>query len=268
VIQRTQAAARGAYGPGPNRRALNALQSRLYWHCHFIQKLESEPKIEIDDFNLAFKGMREPFHNQFFLTQWEAGRTGYPFIDACMRQLRSTGWISFRMRAMLVSFASYDLLLDWRQFAHFLARTFIDYEPGIHYSQLQMQSGTTGINATRMYDPVKQGYTFDPNGEFIKKWVPELASVPALFIQEPWKMTLDQQRECGCVIGTDYPARLVDHKEAIKRARTLLAHYRNAPRFKEMNAAVLAKHGSRKKARTAKKSKVGRQLSLFGVDAG
>lgn len=264
VIQCAQAAARGAGGSAPNRRALNAFQSRLYWHCHFIQKLESEPTIELQDFNPAFHGMREPFHNQFFLSQWEAGRTGYPFIDACMRYLRATGWISFRMRAMLVSFASYDLLLDWRRFAHFLARTFIDYEPGIHYSQLQMQSGTTGINATRMYDPVKQGYTFDPRGEFIKQWVPELEKVPALFIHEPWKMPEEQQRSCGCIIGTDYPARMVDHKEAIKRARSLLAQYRNSPEFKEMNAAVFAKHGSRKKLRTTKRPKVGRQLSLFG----
>ncbi|NDC37066.1 MAG: deoxyribodipyrimidine photo-lyase [Proteobacteria bacterium] len=254
----------GTKSAGPcNRRALNAFRSRLYWHCHFIQKLESQPSIEQEDFNPAFVGMRDPHHNDEHLRRWQEGNTGYPFLDACMRSLRQTGWISFRMRAMLVSFASYDLLLDWRRFAHFLARLFIDYEPGIHYSQLQMQSGTTGINATRMYDPIKQGYTFDPTGAFVKGWVPELQAVPELFIHEPWKMSVSQQEQCRCIIGTDYPTPIVEHRVAIKKARALLAQYRASPEFKEANKAVFSKHGSRKRGERKVRSKGTRQLSLF-----
>ena len=99
-------------------------------------------------------------------------------IDACMRYLQRHGWINFRMRAMLVSFASYDLWLDWRKTSKHLAGLFVDYEPGIHYSQFQMQSGVTGINSIRIYNPVKQQLDHDPNGTFIKRWLPELENIP------------------------------------------------------------------------------------------
>ncbi len=91
-------------------------------------------------------------------------RPGYPFLDACMRSLRATGWLNFRMRAMVMSFASYNLWLPWRATGLHLARMFTDYEPGIHWSQVQMQSGTTGINTIRIYNVVKQGYDQDPRG--------------------------------------------------------------------------------------------------------
>lgn len=243
-------------------KSLEAFQSRLYWHCHFIQKLETQPSIECEDSIPLFKDMRTPYHNDSFLSAWKAGTTGYPFIDACMRALYATGWLSFRMRAMLVSFATYDLLLDWRCIAHHLAQLFIDYEPGIHYSQLQMQSGTTGINATRMYDPIKQGYEFDPKGIFVKKWVPELAQVPSIYIHEPWRMTLNEQKQYACIIGSDYPERLVEHKAAIKKARSLISTYRNKPEFTLQKNALYQKLGSRFKQRK-KMIKQNRQLGLF-----
>ena len=101
-----------------------------------MQKLEDEPEIEFRNFNRAYDGLREDEFNDEYFEAWCHGRTGYPMVDACMRALHQTGWINFRMRAMLVSFASYHLWLHWRQPALYLARLFLDYEPGIHYSQI------------------------------------------------------------------------------------------------------------------------------------
>ena len=169
-------------------------------------------------------------------------------VDACMRCLRATGWLNFRMRAMLCSFAAYDLWLDWRRFGAFYARMMADYEPGIHYPQLQMQSGTTGINTVRIYNPVKQGKDHDPDGTFIRRWVPELAGLKqTAYVHEPWKMTPIEQQSDGCVIGEDYPARVVDHTAAYRRARDRIYALRETDAVQAAKEAVLEKHGSRKR---------------------
>lgn len=254
-------------------RSLNAFDARLHWHCHFIQKLESEPEIEFECFVRAFNTMRSNLANEAFLIAWQEGRTGYPFVDACMRSLRATGWLNFRMRAMLVSFVAYDLFLDWRLFAHFLAQQFLDYEPGIHYPQIQMQSGTTGINAIRMYDPVKQGYDHDPAGEFVRRWVPELAKIPGALIHEPWKLSPLEQREYHLQSGITYPERIIDHREAVRKAREILTTFRREAQTKLAIKDTLQKHGSRSSPRRRmgvqsgqrKRSRpVANQLSLFG----
>lgn len=200
------------------KRSLRAFDARLHWRSHFMQKLEDEPQLEFRNFVTAFDGMREPHWNDEYFAAWCEGRTGYGMVDACMRALRATGWINFRMRAMLVSFASYHLWLHWPKPAAFLAQQFTDYEPGIHYPQFQMQSGTTGINTLRIYSPDKQAEDHDPGGEFVRRWVPE-------------------------GVGP----RIVEHSEAYKLARARMAAFRQQPEMRAQARAVQLKHGSRKK---------------------
>ena len=207
--------------------ALRGFGGRLRWHCHFMQKLEDEPAIEHRNFARVFDGLRPgdgvPMtaadHARF--EAWCAGATGFPMVDACMRSLRATGWLNFRMRAMLVSFASNHLWLHWRETGLFLARQFLDFEPGIHWSQMQMQSGTTGINTLRIYSPAKQALDHDPQGVFVRRWVPEFGT-PA------------------------YPAPLVDERAALKHAKDRLYGLRATPEARAEAGAVQHKHGSRK----------------------
>jgi deoxyribodipyrimidine photo-lyase len=223
------------------RRALRAFDARLHWRDHFMQKLEDEPAIEFHNFVRAFDGLRENDFSQERFEGWKEGRTGYPMIDACMRSLTATGWLNFRMRAMLMSFAAYHLWLHWREPGLHLARLFVDYEPGIHWSQCQMQSGVTGINTLRIYSPAKQALDHDPDGAFVRRWIPEL--------------------------GTDaYPQPIVDHAEAVREARAKLAAFRKRDGVREQIAEVTRKHGSRKKSPSARKrsaSKAKAQRSLF-----
>ena len=235
---------------------LKGFSSRLRWHCHFMQKLESEPAIEFQNFSRACDGLRPgdvlggapPFDavDDARFQSWCAGRTGYPMVDACMRSLVATGWLNFRMRAMLVSFASNHLWLHWRDTGIFLARQFLDFEPGIHWSQMQMQSGTTGINTLRMYSPTKQAQDHDPHGVFIRRWVPELARVPLPYLAAPWTMDIAVQRMAGCFIGHDYPAPVVDDKTAMKAAKDRMYGLRSTAVAHQEAGQVLARHGSRK----------------------
>ncbi|MBQ0929910.1 deoxyribodipyrimidine photo-lyase/cryptochrome family protein [Ideonella sp. 4Y16] len=253
--------------------SLQSFSSRLRWHCHFMQKLEDEPRIEFENFSHAFDGLREPGAHPERLAAWCAGRTGYPLIDACMRALHSGGWINFRMRAMLVSFAAQHLWLHWRDFAPFLARQFIDFEPGIHYSQVQMQSGTTGINAIRIYSPIKQALDQDPEGVFIRRHVPELAAVPTGFLAQPERMPTALQQRLGVRIGHDYPAPIVDHASAYRAARERIGALRKTPAARTEAERVLARHGSRRSGLPATERRPPRrprdsggraQLSLWG----
>lgn len=215
--------------------ALMSFSRRLRWHCHFIQKLEDDPRIEFENMHSAYDSM-DYCQDEARFTAWAQGRTGYPMVDACMRALHETGWLNFRMRAMLMSFAAHHLFLHWRQPALHLARLFTDYEPGIHYPQVQMQSGTTGINSIRIYSPIKQGKEHDPEGVFIKTWVPELQGMPGELIHTPW---LAPERPKG------YPLPLVDEVLARKEAAKKLYSLRKNPDHHQEAKAIVQKHASR-----------------------
>ncbi len=237
VVQAT--ALRQAEKPGPLwAGSLRSFQSRLAWRDHFMQKLEDEPAIEIRALHRAADGLRSSDATR--LKAWQDGQTGLPFVDACMRYLRATGWLNFRARAMLMSVASYHLWLDWRDSGAVLARAFTDYEPGIHWPQVQMQSGVTGINIPRIYNPVKQGLEQDPTGTFTRRWVPELASVPDGFVQEPWKWP-----GAGAVLGYRYPEPVVDVETAARAARDAVFGLRKGPGFGAVQAGIVGRHASR-----------------------
>ena len=227
-------------------KSLSSYQSRLHWHCHFMQKLEDEPELEFQNLSRAFDGLRENDWSQERFQAWCAGQTGYPMIDACMRSVKATGWLNFRMRAMLVSFAANHLWLHWREPAIFLARHFLDFEPGIHYPQFQMQSGTTGINTLRIYSPAKQVKDHDPTGKFIRRWVPELEEVPDKYLAEPHLMPPALQLMVGCRIGKDYPQPIVDHAAAYQYAKDRLYAVRKTAEARREAESVVRKHGSRK----------------------
>ncbi len=220
---------------------LGEFASRLIWHCHFIQKFEMEDRMEFENQNSAFNGIRVKWDQKKF-DAWKEGRTGYPLVDACMRCVKETGYLNFRMRAMVVSFLTHHLWLDWRKGAHYLAGMFLDFEPGIHYPQFQMQSGCTGANTIRIYNPVKQSYDKDPNAEFILQWVPELSILPPGLCHEPWKVSPMEQMMYNFQIGRDYPKPIVDLKSSQQKASAELHRVKKTLRAKQEATRIIARH--------------------------
>ncbi|MEM1326425.1 MAG: FAD-binding domain-containing protein [Bacteroidota bacterium] len=226
---------------GKWRSSLTSFLSRLHWRDHFIQRLETEPQMEYEALNPAYENL-EYEDDPAFLEAWTTGMTGYPMVDACIRCMRATGFVNFRMRAMLTSFACHSLHLHWKSINYPMAKLYTDYEPGIHISQLQMQASVVGINTIRIYSPTKQIIDQDPQTTFIRQWIPELRQYTAkeiiAHVDEPLN---------------GYPAPLVDWKVTSKEMRNRLWTIRKLPETKELASKVYEKHGSRKSPAKRKK---------------
>ena len=216
-----------------NKKDLYSFKKRLYWHCHFVQKLHTEPELEFNSMHRMCDDLR-PEYDDEMIERWIEGKTGFPFLDACMNFLQTNGWINFRMRAMIMSFASYNMWQPWQKTSPLLAKLFTDYEPGIHISQVQMQSGVTGINLPRIYSVTKQSMDQDPNAEWIKCLIPELNKLDSKVIHD-------------ANLNGVYIPKIVDLKASAKFARDKVWSIRKNKAFKDEAKLVYLKHGSRRK---------------------
>jgi deoxyribodipyrimidine photo-lyase len=204
------------------QKASSFFAQRLYWRTGYLQLLETHPEFERGGDVQELMGLREPHFDQERFDRWATGNTGFPMVDASMRMLRQTGWINMRMRGMLASFALNELWLPPKPVGEHLARLFLDYEPAIHWSQINIHAGLLSGSRPLVYSPIKQAQDQDPKGVFVRRWVPELAKVPDEHIAQPWLMSPSEQEEASCRIGSlgsDYPEPMVDFKAASKCAK-------------------------------------------------
>jgi deoxyribodipyrimidine photo-lyase len=224
---------------GKWKRSLSMFKSRLYWHDHFIQRLEDEPEIEFKPINRAFSEDKIPYIRDLeVFDRWYHGYTGSPMVDACMRCFHTTGYLNFRMRAMITSFACNILALPWRDIMYPMAGLMADYIPGIHIAQLQMQAGITGINSIRVYKPKKQIKDQDPDCKFIKKWIPELRDYTASEI-----LSYD---EGGLLDLEGYPNPIIEYDGRRSEMLSALYEIKKSDAGQKEADRVLEQHGSRK----------------------
>jgi deoxyribodipyrimidine photo-lyase len=219
-------AAYRAIGQAPSQDARHSAESwldELIWREFYMCILYCFPRVLERSFRERLDGIAWANDERAF-EAWCTGRTGYPVVDAAMRQLVGTGWMHNRARMIVASFLVKDLLVDWRRGEAFFMQHLVDGDPAANNGGWQWTAGT-GTDAApyfRIFNPISQGKKHDPNGSYVRRWVPELVGVPNAYIHTPWTMSLMQQRESGCILGVDYPLPIVDH--AVMRERTLQAY--------------------------------------------
>lgn len=229
-----------------NKKALDAFMSRLRWHAHFVQKFEMEHTMEEVSINKGYHKLKKSVSEKYQIA-WKTGQTGIPLVDACMRCLKETGYLNFRMRALVVSFFTHNLWQPWQEATTHLSQMFLDFEPGIHFPQLQMQAGETGINMLRIYNPIKNSLEHDPNAVFIKKWVPELKDLDTAFAHQPYLMTEMEQQFYNFKLGVNYPHPIIDIDTTRRKASDAFWEMRNNKLVKSESARILKKHALSKK---------------------
>ena len=229
--------------------------SRLFWNRHYTQKLADWPGWLDTAVNPVMEEFHADSHDPELVDAWKQGETGYPMVDASMRCLRETGWLNFRMRAMCASFLCDLCQQPWQIGADWLYYHLIDADPAINYTQFQTQAGVVGTNMLRIYNPRKQVRDNDPNGTFIREWVPELRGLPDEFLDQPEKTPLAVQDDCGVDIGEDYPYPIVEYEAARERIQTKLEAVRDDARRalqrpEVAQRASLSRRGGRSEGQT------------------
>lgn len=222
-------------------RKLSGFLSRLRWQAHFVQKFEMECRMEFEPVNRGYLRLEKPGKTDW-LSAWESGQTGFPLVDASIRCLKATGYLNFRMRALTVSFATHLLWQPWQSIGQFLAAQFLDFEPGIHYPQIQMQAGETGINQVRIYNPLKNARRLDPEAQFVKAWIPELRHLPAEFALQPGLLTPLERQFYGFKLDRDYPAPIIDGEKQWRHASAILYGMQKDSLVLQESARILRRH--------------------------
>jgi deoxyribodipyrimidine photo-lyase len=193
--------------------------SELIWRDFYFQILFHHPRVARTAFKPEYDAIRWPNDKALFAA-WCEGRTGYPIVDAAMRQLNTTGYMHNRLRMIVASFLTKDLHVDWRWGEKYFADRLIDFDLASNNGGWQW-AASTGCDAQpyfRIFNPVTQSERFDPRGKFIRRYVTELAGLPDKCIHAPWLATPPAQEAAGCIVGRDYPSPVVDHARSRERA--------------------------------------------------
>jgi deoxyribodipyrimidine photo-lyase len=209
----------------PDNEGSEAWHRQLAWSDFYNYVLLYNPHNARHEFQEKYRGtLKWPKHEDL-LQAWRDGQTGYPVVDAAMRQLKQEGWMHNRARLIVGSFLTKDLWQDWRHGETWFMRMLTDGDEANNNGNWQWIA-SVGVDPApvfrRLYNPASQLKNYDPDGEYVRRYVPELKNVPLKSLAEPWTMSEEQQRQAGCIIGSDYPAPVVDHKEARAHA---LAQY-------------------------------------------